>query len=198
MVGQDPVHEPPLPIGDIGQQQVLLGGEADAAADGLDHAPQRAPEPAVRAVPDAAVLDEHAQEGAPVALLVPPEMVLDIRNLDRCGRREGAAELPLHLIAEPVQALLVDEILEPRVAPVAAVAVIALNLNDRLPNLHNLPRPDESQRVREPRVGVRLAVRTPHAAAHQHVEPCESVSSCNDQEAQVVRVHIAAVVVREG
>src|SRR5205814_10502944 len=117
---------------DIGQQQVLLGGEADAAADGLDHVPQPATEPAVRAVPDAAVLDEHAQEGAPVALLVPPEMVLDIRNLDRCGRREGASELPLHLIAEPVPALRVDQILEPRVAPVAGAAVIGRTLNERL------------------------------------------------------------------
>src|SRR2546430_13597223 len=41
-VGQDPVDERPLPVGDVGQQQVLLGSEADAAADGLDHAAQRA------------------------------------------------------------------------------------------------------------------------------------------------------------
>src|SRR5207249_6257005 len=113
-----------------------------------------------RAVPDAAVLDEHAQEGASAALLVPPEMVLDIRNLDRCGRRERTAEPPLNLIAEPIESLSVEEVLEPGMAPVAAVAVIALHLNDRLPDLHNLPQPDESQRVREPRVGVRLAVRT--------------------------------------
>jgi len=38
VVGQDVVHQPPLPIGDVGQEQVLLGGEVDAAADGLDNA----------------------------------------------------------------------------------------------------------------------------------------------------------------
>src|SRR2546425_6574182 len=38
-------------------------------------------------------LDEHAQERASPALLVPPEMVLDIRHLDRCGGRERTAEL---------------------------------------------------------------------------------------------------------
>src|SRR5437867_2063465 len=112
VVGQDPVHQPPVSVGNISQQQVLLRSEADTAADGLDHAAQRAPQPAVLAVPDAAVLDEHAQEGASLTLLVPPEMVLDTRHLDRCGGRERTAELTLHLLAKPVQSLLVEQVLE--------------------------------------------------------------------------------------
>src|SRR5207247_6913328 len=60
------------------------------------------------------------------------------------------------------------------------------------------PRPGEAQCVGEPRIGVRLAVRAPHAAAHHHVESRKSASLRDDQEPQVVRVHIAAVVVREG
>ena len=38
VVGQDPVHQARLAVGDIGQQQVLLGRETDAGADGLDDA----------------------------------------------------------------------------------------------------------------------------------------------------------------
>src|SRR5207244_7072120 len=99
---------------------------ADTAADGLDHAAQRAAQLAVLAVADAAVLDEHAQERASPALLVPPEMVLDIRHLDRCGGRERTAALALPLLAEPVPALLVEGVLEAPVGAVAAVAVIPL------------------------------------------------------------------------
>src|SRR5437773_1403942 len=84
----------------------------------IGHAAQRAPQPAVLAVADAAVLDEHAQERASPALLVPPEMVLYGGNLDGRGRRERAAELALDLLAKPVQPLLVEEVLEPRVASV--------------------------------------------------------------------------------
>src|SRR2546422_5733866 len=112
MVGQDPVHQRPLPVGDIGQQQVLLGSEADTAPDGLDHTAQRAAQPAVLAVLDAPVLDEHTQERASVTLLVPSEMILDSGNLNRSGRRERTAEQLLHLIAEPIESLLVEEILE--------------------------------------------------------------------------------------
>src|SRR5207245_6508127 len=112
-------------------EHVLLRCEAAAAGDGLDDAAQCAPEPPVVAVPDAAVLDEHAQEGASVALLVPPEMVLDVGHLDGCGRRERATELPFHLVAEPVESLRVEEVLEPGMAAVASIAVIALPLHHR-------------------------------------------------------------------
>src|SRR2546428_2184178 len=156
MVGQDPVHEPSLPVGDIGQQQVLLGSEADAAADGLDDAAERAPQPAVLAVPDATVLNEHAQERASLALLVPPEMVRDIRHLNGGGRRERTTELPLHLLAEPVEPLFVEEILETRMAPVAAVAVIPLGLPAGLGHLPDLARPGEAPPVSRPRGGARI------------------------------------------
>jgi len=179
MVGQDPVHQPLLSVGDIGQQQVLLGREANAPPNGLDHAAQRAPQPAVRGVADAAVLDEHAQERASLSLLVPPEMVLDVRHLDRCSRRERTTELTLHLLAKPVQSLLVEQVLEPRVAPVVAVTVIPLDFDHGLGHLSHLARLGESQRVGEPRIGVRLAVSAPHAAAHQHVESREPISLCD-------------------
>src|SRR5438132_12406752 len=52
-----------LSVGNISQQQVLLWSEADTAADGLDHAAQRAPQPAVLAVPDAAVRSEERRVG---------------------------------------------------------------------------------------------------------------------------------------
>src|SRR5205809_6891204 len=118
-------------------------------------------------------------------------MVLDIRHLDWGGRRERTTELTLHLIAEPVEPLLVEEILEARMAPVAAVAVIALHLDHGLGHLPHLAGSGEAQRVGEPRIGVRFAVGAAHAAAHQHVESGEPISLCDYQEAQVVRVHVA-------
>src|SRR5436190_1963211 len=124
-------------------------------------------------------------------------MVLDIPHLDWGGRRERTTELTLHLIAEPVEPLLVEQILEARMAPVAAVAVIALHLDHGLRHLPHLAGSGEAQRVGEPRIGVRFAVGAAHAAAHQHVESGEPISLCDYQEAQVVRVHVAAIVVRK-
>src|SRR5207247_362267 len=82
-------------------------------------------------------------------------MVLDIRHLDWGGRRERTTELTLHLIAEPVEPLLVEEILEARMAPVAAVAVIALHLDHGLGHLPPLAGSGEAQRVGEPDLMIR-------------------------------------------
>src|SRR5947207_8589786 len=88
-----------------------------------------------------------------------------------------------------------QEVLEPGVPSIAAVAVIALNLDDGFANLHSLPEPDESQRVGEPRIGVLLAVRLPHPATHEDVETTQLTAFLDYEEAEVVRVNIAAIIV---
>src|SRR2546430_2471677 len=154
-------------------------------------------QPAIDALLDAAVLDEEPQKRAAVILRVPAEMVLDARHFDRCGRRERAPEVTLHLAPEPVEPLCVDQVLEARVAAIAAVAVVTLHLHHRLRNLDDVPRPGEAQRIGKPRIRVFLPVRFSHAPAHQHVEAVEAATCGNHQEAQVVRVDVAAIVVRK-
>src|SRR6266571_3708601 len=57
------------------------------------------------------------------------------------------------------------------------------------------PEPDESQRVGEPRIGVFLAVRLPHPATHEDVEAQQLTGFLDYEEAEVVRVDVAAIVV---
>src|SRR5690242_21580097 len=125
-------------------------------------------------------------------------MILDGGDIDRRGRRQRAPQLALQLVSEPIEPAGIDEILEPRVAAIAAVAVIALHPDDGLRNLDDLVSPREGHGVGEPRVRVLLAVGPPHPAADEDVEPHEQVSRRDDEEAQIVRVHVAAVVVRKG
>ena len=82
-------------------------------------------------------------------------------------------------------------------APIAAVAAIALDLHHGLGDLDRLLRGSEPERIGQPRIGILLAVRPPEPAAHQHVEPGEPAAVRYHQEAQIVAVHVAAVVVRE-
>src|SRR5207237_2889193 len=115
----DPLHKSLSPIGDVGQQEILLRRETDAGVHCLDDAAHGAPQPATVAVPQAAILDEQTEKRAPVVLRVPAEMILDARDLHRCGGREGTPEVTLDFAAKPVEALRIDQVLQARVAPVA-------------------------------------------------------------------------------
>src|SRR5205807_5852066 len=136
--------------------------EAHARAQRLDDATKGAAQPPVTIVSDAPVLDEQAQERAPALLRVPPEVIGDARDFDVGGRCEPATQQPLDLLAEPVEPLFIQEVLEPGVPPIAAVAVIALHLYYRLRNLHNLPHHRKSEHVGQSGIRVFLAVRLPH------------------------------------
>src|SRR5256885_1923063 len=195
MVGQNALDEPPAAVRDVGDQEILLRREAHARAQRLDDATNGAAQPPVTIVSDAPVLDEQAQERAPALLRVPPKVIGDARDVDVGGRCEPATQQPLDLLAEPVEPLFIQEVLEPGVPPIAAVAVIALNLDDGFANLHSLPEPDESQRVGEPRIGVFLAVRLPHPATYEDVETKELTAFLDYEEAEVVRVDVAAIIV---
>src|SRR2546426_153481 len=64
-----------------------------------------------------------------------PPAARHVRDLHRRGGRQRAAESLLHLSPEPVEALLVQEILEAGAPTVAAVAVIPLHRDYRLSHL---------------------------------------------------------------
>src|SRR5207247_1918839 len=107
VVGQHALHQRAPPVRDVGEQHVLLRSEAHPGAERPDDAGEPTAQPPLRAVLDAAVLDEHAVERASVRLLVPSNVVLDVLDLYGRGWRERTAQLPLYLVAEPVETPLV-------------------------------------------------------------------------------------------
>src|SRR5439155_433986 len=90
-------------------------------------------------------------------------------------RRQCAAQPLLHLRAEPVEAPIVQQILEARVPAVAAVAVVALHRQHRLGDLDHVFRCGKPQRIGESRVGDLLAVGHPQPPTDQHVESGNAV-----------------------
>src|SRR5437763_15700178 len=79
--------------------------------------------------------------------------------------------------------------------PIAAVAVIALHLDYGLRHLDHLLRRSKAQHVGEPRISVFLAVRLPHPATHEDVEAKELTAFLDYEEAEGVRVDVAALLV---
>src|SRR5207237_9003278 len=132
VVGQDALHEGGPVAGDVREQHVLLRSEAHSGVERADDAAEPTAQSPLRAVLDAAVLDEHAVERASVRLLMPSNVVLDVLDLYGRGWSERTPQLPLYLVAEPVETPLVEQVLEACVAPIAAVAMIALDLHHGL------------------------------------------------------------------
>ena len=196
MVRQHRVERRPALLSDAGEQQVLLGCEVDAGAEYLHDAPDGGPELRILRILDTSVFDEQPVERAAAPLIVPPQVIVHVADPDGSGRPQWPAEPLLHLRPEPIEPAVVQEILEPGVTTVAAVAVIALHGDHGLGHLDHVLRGSEPQGVGEAGVGDLLAVGHPQAAAHQHVEPRERVPVGNHHEPQIVAVDIGAVVVR--
>src|SRR2546429_4934384 len=118
MVGQNALDEPPTPVRDVGDQEILLRREAHARTERLDDAANGAAQPTVAGVADAPVLDEQAQERAPALLRMPPQVVCHARDFHVGGWREPTTHLALHLLAEPVEPFLIQQVLEPGMTPI--------------------------------------------------------------------------------
>ena len=80
---------------------------------------------------------------------------------------------------------------------VGAIAVVALHGHDLLGHVHRVLRLAEADHVAGARIGLRLAVGHPHAAADHHVVADDSAALHDRDEAEVVREHIDIVVRRQ-
>src|SRR5207248_9771532 len=96
-------------------------------------------------------------------------------------------------LAEPVEPFLIQQVLEPGMTPIAAVAVIALHFDHGLRYPDHLLRRSKAQHVGEPWISVFLAVRLPHPATHEDVVAKELTAFLDYEEAEVVRVDVAAI-----
>ena len=122
------------------------------------------------------------------------------QQLDRLGDRPSGAGLDLG--AEPVDAVLLERVLEAGPMPVVAVAEVALGGDDRLDDVGEVRRRHPRDRAAEHRVRVvGPGVAHAHPAAGEHDEAGQLAGEPLAQgrdDADVVRVDVDAVVTRPG
>src|SRR5690606_33676407 len=112
---------------DAGKDQVLIRGHAQLAAVRTHERVDARAKLGVTSIGDAAGRNEQRQMLPPVLTVDPAKPVTGLSKLERARWLERKAEPPLELLLDPVDAQVVDRVLEPRVAAVRAVTMVALN-----------------------------------------------------------------------
>ena len=141
-------------------------------------------------------------ERVTVCSTVPTVMRVDRpwQQLDRLG--DGTADTRCDLGAEPLDAVLLERVLEPGPMAVVAIAEVALRGDDRLDDVGEILRWHPGDRPAEHRVRVvGPGVAHPHPAAGEHDEAGQLAGETLTQggnDADVVRVDVDAVVARPG
>ena len=110
------------------------------------------------------------------------------------GGCERVAEILFDLVAEAVEAPIVNEVLHAGDFAVGAVAEVALHFDDRDAQIDDAVGIDVAQRQGDGREGFLGAGRNAEAAADEHVVADDVPVLANRQQADVVGVDIDAVV----
>ena len=168
------------------------------AAMGLGNAGQPGAQAAVVPVRDAPGLDAEQEMPSALAVLRPSEPVSGRRELERPRRLERESEALLELRPEPVEAAVGYGVLESRVLAFRAVAEVALGRDHGLRDREKLLRAQESDQVREPRIGLRVAVRGTEAATDGQIEPGEPSVLRDRNEAEILGENVNVIDRRHG
>src|SRR3990172_12632095 len=91
---------------------------------GIEDVAQGRLDPQAVAVDDPPVLDEHAVEPFAVVLAISPQMIVKNGPRNRPPVVQIEQRPPLELLTKALDAPVVDEVFDPRVAAVLAVAVV--------------------------------------------------------------------------
>ena len=182
----------------VGDDQVLIRGQAEVAVVHLRDLAQAGSHRGFVGVGDAAVLDEQRQVAVAVLVVDPAVAVAVVVERKRPRLAKRVAEPVFDFAAKPVQAAILDRVLESRVSAVNAVAEVALRGDDFLGDIGHLPRRAKAEHIRQAREGCLLAVAHPHAAAGGDCVADDSVVLDDGDEAEVVREHIDVVARRDG
>ena len=158
---------------------------------------QRSLQPVARRVHDPAALDEDAVEEPAVGLAVPSEMVVKRQRRMAHGRPELERGPSLELFPKAIDAPLGDEILEPGVPAVGAVAVVPEDRGHNSNCLDSMRGRHEAEWLSQACGGVAFVVGHAEPAADQEVEPPDSAVSHDRQQPHVLGVDVHAVVDRE-
>ena len=181
---------------DVAQQQVLVGGEANLQLVGLHQLPQ----PCLEISVQAATEQGKSHEPHPCLLAMPAEIVqklglgLIAQPLEaslEVGRAQG--------VAEPLDSLVVQQVLHAGVLAHLPITVIPLQRQDRLNHIQNVGSIDVTQRIRRAGEGLLLVVGAAHATAHVDVAAPQIAGGVGEgHQADVLGEQVNRVVPRHG
>src|SRR5690606_28437834 len=106
------------------------------------------------------------------------------------SRLKRAAQTSCQLVCKPLDATILDGVLEARMRPVFAIAIISLNAHRVLRDSHDIFRATKTRHITQARESRRDFVCHSHAAADENVEAFEASFVHDGHEAEIVREHI--------
>src|SRR5439155_18071877 len=112
---------------DVHQQDILRRSQPCFRLESLNHPAQASLKLVTFDIPDTAIFDEQTQKIVAIGLLLPPEQVALPGKHEWPRRRKLDAGPLLHLEAKPIHPAFLDDILQPRVFSIGAIAKIAMN-----------------------------------------------------------------------
>ena len=144
-------------------------------------------------IPNTAILDEQTQKIVAIGLLMPPEQITLLCEDEWPRRRKLDAGPLLHLEAKPIHPAFLDDILQPRVFSIGAIAKIAMNRDHRLSHALQMLWGQKADHISDTRKCVRVAVRHSHTAARQQIVTGQLAVFRNDDKTEVIGKNINVI-----
>lgn len=183
---------------DVGDDQVLVGGQTELAVVDLGNLTKTGLVGLGGGILDTSVLDVAAVMPHLVLTLSPTVPISVIQELEGTSLLDGEGETGLEFGLEPLDATVVDGVLQTGVLAVHTVTEIALDEHDLLTGLDGLLGGDEADDIGDAGVGLLVTVGHTHASSDGHVETGKRAVLVGDgDEAQVMGVNIDIVVRRD-
>ncbi len=181
-------------IGNIGDDDVLIRREAELDLRILfGYRAERQLLGVSLDVLDAAGFDEDGEKKFSVHAAVPAVKITGGGEFVGPRICDGQSGTLIDLIPNPRDPAFLDDILEPRMLAVGAVAEITMDGQHRLPDGDHLVRSDESEHVRQTGEGFHVVVTATHAAADHHIVAEQLIALGNGNEAEIIGEDIHVV-----
>ena len=191
----DAVHRVLMREGNIGDDQILVRGDAEIADAQLGDLPQRRHLIlSDTTILNTAVLHVQGEMRPAVAALDPAVAIAHRGEHKRFRLPERDPRATRDFGAKIVQPAILDGVFEACMLAVGAVAPVALRGDDRFGHRDGLIRGAETEHVRGARIGVRLAMGHAHASAGHHV-PARHIADVVDDsdKAEIVGIEVHVV-----
>ena len=184
----------PLSRADVAEQQILVGGQPDLQLIGLHDLAQ-----ALFHGPFQATTHQRQSDEPQTSFLAVPAEVIEQFGFGLIAQAlEVSFEvIPLQCVAEPLDALVVEQVLHPRVFAHLPVAVVTLQGEDRLHHIENISGLHVSEGISGAGEGLLLVVSSSHATAHVDVAAPQASGGVREgHQADVLGQQIHGVVTR--
>lgn len=181
----------------IAEDEALEGSESDFHSEAIEDRAESGFDAEVTDILDTSIFDVDAEEQTSVALLMPAEVIIDIGNVGGVGFGEGATVVFFDFGFEGGDTPVGDEVFESCAFAVFAVTEISLDFNDGFADGDDVfggGEGDAAGECGECFFGGRSAA---HSAACKHVVADDATIFDNDEQTEVLRIEVDAVVFRE-